>query len=192
VNPLNEIRGARADARAAADPLVDVCYLVTLRADGFPDARALSLRAVSDDGLGILINATSPKWREMLEHPQIGLLIHWPTIRRQFRILGTQQPMDPAEVAALWAKKQRTSALLDTSYATQPQSSEIPSHADFVERIRALDAETPDPVPIPESLRGCVVVPHQVEVWRGSPDRLHDRELFVRDEGDWTAVTIAP
>src|SRR5262249_29601478 len=64
-DPVADIVQARNEARRRQDPHVDVCILVTARADGRPEARAVSLRDVDERGFGLLLNELSPKWRQL-------------------------------------------------------------------------------------------------------------------------------
>ena len=65
------------------------------------------------------------------------------------------------------------------------------------ERLRRLDAETPEgeKLPRPAVWGGYRVVPDSVEFWQGGADRLHDRLRFVRDDaegGGWFVQRLAP
>src|SRR2546429_10027318 len=62
--------------RADGDPLVDACILATSDGHGPPGVRALVLRDVGEQGLGLLISASSPKW-EPLHSGRYELLILW-------------------------------------------------------------------------------------------------------------------
>jgi pyridoxamine 5'-phosphate oxidase len=94
-----------------------------------------------------------------------------------------------------WGQKVHASRLLDLYYArVQPQSSPVPSREAFLAGIEALRREhpTPDAVPRPDALRGVYLVPQRIEIWRGSPDRLHDRRLFHRMNGGWREDVLVP
>lgn len=90
LDPIREIRDARDLARQAGEPLADVCYLATV-ADGRPEVRALSLRDITADGFGMLISRTSPKWAQLSQSGRATLLIHWPRVRRQYRVWGLRR-----------------------------------------------------------------------------------------------------
>jgi pyridoxamine 5'-phosphate oxidase len=195
-DPIAEIRGARARARRRGDLLADVCYLVTRGARGEPHARALSLRAIDSGGLGLLINRTSPKWRQITASGRVLLLFYWPTVRRQYRIRGRLRPMDEDEVAHLWALKSHGSMLLEHYYERfHRQSRPIPSRATLLEGIGELRRRYPrrSAVPIPPNLVGVRLVPTEIETWHGSPrDRLHVRRLYRRAGPGWRFATLVP
>ena len=197
VDPISLVVGDRARARAAADPLTDLCVLATAgqasRIDA-PGVRPIVLRDVGPQGIGLLISRTSPKW-EPLSSGRYELLLLWLTIRRQYRVRGTIAPMPDETIETFWNQKVHASRLLDVYYATYgAQSTAVPSREVFLQGIDALRQQypTPEDVPRPELLRGVYLVPERIEAWRGSPDRLHDRRRFVREANGWREETLVP
>lgn len=194
-DPVAEIVEARSEARRRGDPLVDVCMLATTRADGRPDARAVSLRDIDERGFGLLLGTLSPKWRQ-LEAGGGSLLMLWTTVRRQYRVQGHLAPMEPARLRQHWDRKTHSSKLLEHFYGEyRAQSEAIPSRRFLLEGIAALAARHPEPAALgpPETLRGVRLVPWEIDVWHGSPeDRLHDRRLFTRQGDGWTVTTLVP
>lgn len=195
VDPVQEIRHERERAREAGDPLADVCYLVTVASDERAEARALTLRDITDLGVGVLINRTSPKWRQLSRTGTAMVLIHWPSVRRQYRIWGGVAPIEPERVDAYWRRKSHGSRLLEHYYtAFAAQSERIGSREEFLAGIEALRERYPDrdAVPPPESLAGIYVVPREIETWHGSEERLHDRRVFQKTGATWSCTTIVP
>ena len=195
LSPIPEIVEARERARASADPLVDVCYLVTVAAPDRAEARALTLRDITDEGFGVLVNRTSPKWRQLSASQAATLLIHWPTVRRQYRIWGPIVPMEDSRIDAYWRRKSLGSKLLEHYYtAVAPQSDPVASRSEFLGGIDELRRRYPDrdAVPRPDSLAGLYVSPREIEVWHGSEERLHDRRRFQRSDAGWTSSTLVP
>lgn len=194
VDPIGEIAAERERARAARDPLADVCILATSDGRGAPGVRPLVLRDVGPDGVGLLVSATSPKW-EPLRSGRYEVLLLWTSIRRQYRLGGGLRPMPEALVDHYWREKVHESRLLDAYYdAVQPQSSVVASREAFRGGIEALRVRhpTPDAVPRPPLLRGVYLVPFRVEAWHGSPDRLHDRRVYARTTTGWHADVLVP
>lgn len=102
MDPIREIREVRELARQAGDALVDICYLATVAAADRAEVRALSLRDITDEGFGLLINRTSPKWAQLARAGRATLLIHWPSVRRQYRVWGRTAPMSPDRIEQYW------------------------------------------------------------------------------------------
>lgn len=194
VDPIAQIVADRERARAAGDPMVDLCVLATADGAGLPGVRPLVLRDVGPQGVGLLVSATSPKWAP-LEASRYECLLVWLAIRRQYRIRGGLAPMPEALVEGYWRAKEHASRLLDLYYARiQPQSSPVASRERFLEGIAALRREHPEPdrVPRPAILRGVYLTPERIEAWRGSPDRLHDRRLYHRTADGWAEEVLIP
>ena len=194
LDPLALIVADRDRARSAGDPFADLCVLATAQEPGQPGVRPIVLRDVGPAGIGLLISQASPKWAP-LSAGHYELLLVWLTIRRQYRVRGSVAPMPEALVQTYWSQKVHESRLLDLYYATYGvQSSVVPSRDRFLEGIETLRRQypSPDSVPRPDLLRGVYLVPDRIEMWRGSPDRLHDRRRFARDGVGWREETLVP
>lgn len=193
-DPIAQVVADRERARAAGDPMADLCILATAEAAGPPGVRTLVLRDVGPQGVGLLVSATSPKWAP-LEAGRYECLLVWLAIRRQYRIRGGLAPMPEALVERYWQAKEHPSRLLDLYYArVRPQSSPVASRERLLEGIEVLRREhaEPDRVPRPPILRGVYLVPERIEAWRGSPDRLHDRRLYRRTGTGWVEEVLVP
>ena len=203
-NPIDMMRAERERARDADDPLVDVCYLATVArvdaagpAENVPRAevRALSLRDIAHEGICILINRTSPKWRQLEPASGAALLIHWPRIGRQYRVNGPIAIMDDAQKLRYWRQKRHASRLMEHYYTEfHPQSAPIASHAEFLAGIDTLRDRWAEPndVPLPDSLVGVLIAPAEIEVWHSSPDRLHYRRRFRKTASGWDVEVLVP
>jgi pyridoxamine 5'-phosphate oxidase len=193
-DPIAELVQDRERARAAGDAFTDLCLLATVDGGGVPGVRPLVLRDTGPQGIGLLVTALSGKWAP-LQAGRFECLLAWLSIRRQYRIRGTLSPMDTARLDGYWQQKVHASRLLDVYYArVQPQSTPVASRAAFLAGIEALGREYPtaDAVPRPDALHGVYLVPQRIEIWRGSPDRLHDRRLFHRTDSGWREEVLIP
>ena len=94
MDPVAEIIAARQEASKCHDPHVDVCFLATVTVEGRPEVRAVSLRDIDTKGFGLLLNTTSPKWQQ-LSAGQCCLHLLWSTVRRQYRVYGHIEAMEP-------------------------------------------------------------------------------------------------
>ena len=195
-DPIAEIVTAREEARRRKDAHVDVCFLATVGAKDRPEARPVSLRDIDGSGFAMLLNARSPKWRQLEDGGQCSLTILWSSVERQYRVYGTLRPMDLERLRFWWERKVLGSRLLEHYYeAYKPQSEPVASRAVFLEGIAELARRYPDAasVPAPAGLRGVCLWPTEIDVWHGSPaDRLHDRRRFTRSGDTWTFETLVP
>ena len=196
MDPVAEIMAVREEARQREDPQVDTCFLATVTAAGRPEVRAISLRDIDAKGFGLLLNTTSPKWQQLSTSGQCSLHILWSTVRRQYRVYGRIDPMEPERLRHYWNRKGHGSRLLEYYYETfQAQSRPIPSRDHLLQGIQELTRRYPDKdtIPLPETLRGIYFYPTEIDVWHGSPeDRLHDRRLCTRTETGWSFCTLVP
>ncbi|MBM3224436.1 MAG: hypothetical protein FJZ47_11625 [Candidatus Tectomicrobia bacterium] len=195
MDPIADIVAARHAARQQRDPQVDVCCLATVTPQGRPEVRAVSLRDIDEQGFGLLLNTTSPKWQQ-LSTGQCCLHLLWSTVRRQYRIYGRIVPMAPERLRHYWQRKGHGSRLLEQYYEVyQAQSQPIPSRHTLLQGIAALAQHypTPESVPLPATLQGVYLSPTEIDVWHGSPDdRLHDRCLCTRTDTGWHCQTVVP
>ncbi len=193
-DPIAALVRDRERARAARDPFADLCVLATAVDGEPPGVRPIVLRDVGPQGIGLLVSETSPKWAPLIAG-RYELLLIWLTLRRQYRVRGGLAPMPDARVAEYWGQKIHESRLLDLYYATcRAQSTAVPSRARFLEEIDGLRRRHPaaGDVPRPGLLRGIYLQPERIEIWQGSPDRLHDRRRFTRHDGGWLEETLVP
>ena len=180
-DPIALVVDDRARARAAGDPLADLCVLATAGASE-PGRQGCTRSSfvTSGPGIGLLISTHEPEVGAALGRALRGALL-WLAIRRQYRVRGGLAPMPDALVETYWNQKVHESRLLDVYYAAYgAQSTAVPSRERFLEGIDTLRQQYPSPeaVPRPELLRGVYLVPERIEAWRGFPDRLHDRRRF--------------
>ena len=197
MDPVAEIIEARQAARQHHDPHVDVCFLATVTAQGRPEVRAVSLRDIDTRGFGLLLNTTSPKWQQLMAG-QCCLHMLWSTVRRQYRVYGPIEAMEPERLQQYWQRKGHASRLLEHYYETfHAQSQPIPSREYLLQGMAALARRYPtrETVPVPATLQGVYLSPTEIDSWHGSPepqDRLHDRRLWTRTDTGWSSCLLVP
>ncbi|MBQ0827233.1 pyridoxine/pyridoxamine 5'-phosphate oxidase [Streptomyces tagetis] len=168
------------EAVAAGVPDAHAMTLSTVGEDGGPDARVLLLKNVDDAGWQFAAHAGSPKGRQLAGRPRAALTFYWPLQGRQVRVRGTVQAASSEQSAAdLLARSlsARAQALLGR------QSDHL---ADTEERRRALR----DALARVESDRALVspawtlytLAPVHVEFWQADRGRLHERLRYERPD----------
>jgi pyridoxamine 5'-phosphate oxidase len=182
-----------ADAVAAELPEPNAMVVATADADGAPDARIVLMKGYDEGGFVFGTSYASAKAAEIAVNPRAALVFPWHALQRSVRITGTVERIGPTASDALWDPRPRGSQL---AAAASLQSTVVESRAELVERVRALDEQTPPgKLPRPPEWGGYRVVPATVEFWQGGHDRLHDRLKFVRDDeegGGWIVQRLAP
>jgi pyridoxamine 5'-phosphate oxidase len=190
-NPIAQFQRWYQDAREANVAALDAMTVATATRAGVPSARMVLLKEADERGFGFYSNAGSQKGRELAENPVAALVIYWPELGRQVRVVGAVSQVAPEESDAYFASRARGSQL--GAWAS-PQSQPLPDRAALDERVRQLDAKyAGQPVPRPAYWGGYRVTPSTIEFWQSRPNRLHDRFRYTRQpNGEWTIQRLAP
>lgn len=190
-DPLDQFRAWFAEAEG--DAHIDEPYamnVATVDSAGFPHARIVLLREVTDDGFVFFTNYDSDKGHHIDTRPDVALTFYWGPLERQIRVQG-QATKVSAEVSdeyfASRPHKSKLGALVSS------QSAVIPSRAELEEQMTTLNEQYPEgsTVPRPPHWGGYVVTPSSMEFWQGRRNRLHDRLRYRRESG-WVLERLAP
>jgi pyridoxamine 5'-phosphate oxidase len=170
------------------DPNAMIVATTTL--DGHPSLRTILLKGVDERGFVFYTNKESRKGAELAQNPNVALLFHWKSLRRQIRIEGTVEHVTDAEADAYYASRPRISRL--GAWASQ-QSRLLAERALLVERLAEMERRYPDDIPRPSYWSGYRVLPERFEFWQDMPYRLHDRTVYRRSEdGLWGQTKLFP
>jgi pyridoxamine 5'-phosphate oxidase len=180
---------ALAKEREPNDP--DAVALATATPDAAPSVRMVLMKDYGPEGFVFYTNAQSRKGGELLANPQAAMLFHWKSLRRQIRIEGRIEEVDPATADAYFASRSRDSQL---GALASEQSRPLSSRAEFLGRIAKVTAQhLVGRVPRPPHWTGFRLVPHAFEFWMDRPFRLHERRRFELDgTGNWTSGLLYP
>ena len=110
-NPFPLFDAWYAEARASELNDSNAMTLSTADAAGRPSSRMVLLKGHGRDGFVFYTNRESRKARAIAENPQVALLFHWKSLRRQIRIEGALAPVSDAESDAYFASRGRDSQL---------------------------------------------------------------------------------
>jgi pyridoxamine 5'-phosphate oxidase len=164
--------------------------LATATAGGLPSARAVLLKGCDLRGFVFYTNLESRKAQELADNPWAALCFFWKSLRRQVRIEGRVEAVTAAEADAYFASRSRDSRI--GAWASE-QSRPLASRAVLDKRVEAYARRFDEgEVPRPPFWSGFRVMPQQIEFWQERPSRLHDRWLFVREDGEWRRERLFP
>lgn len=189
-DPLHQFQKWFEQAQHAEVPEPNAMCLATTTADGYPSARIVLLKGVSDRGFVFFTDYRSQKGRELSENPHAALCFFWQPLERQVRVTGTVQRVSREESAEYFASRPIGSRIGATA---SEQSSVIVSRVDLEQRVESLEAQfVAGDVPLPDHWGGYRLVPETMEFWQGRANRLHDRLLFRRTSGTWVISRLSP
>jgi pyridoxamine 5'-phosphate oxidase len=189
-DPITQFDRWLEDALAAEPSNHNAMALATVSTDGRPSTRMVLLKDHDDRGFVFYTNFNSQKGRELKDNPYASLCFHWKSLGRQVRIDGQAEPVPDAEADAYYASRPRGSRI--GAWASE-QSQPVESRDVLEARVAEIATKyAGKDIPRPPHWSGFRVVPDRIEFWTDRPDRLHDREVFVRSADGWAVQRLQP
>ncbi|MDF8332915.1 pyridoxamine 5'-phosphate oxidase [Novosphingobium cyanobacteriorum] len=190
-DPFDLFEAWFAEARGSEPNDPNAMALATATPQGLPSVRMVLLKGHGRDGFVFYTNFESRKGRELAANPNVALLFHWKSLRRQIRIEGPIRQVTDAEADAYFASRHPQSRI---GSAASDQSRPLPSREVYLDRVEALEAQYPDgEVPRPAHWSGYRVTPTAMEFWQDREFRLHERRRFTfAASGGWTSTLLYP
>jgi pyridoxamine 5'-phosphate oxidase len=180
------------DARVAGLLGHDTAVVATATPEGRPSARAVILRGLDQRGFVFYTDTRSRKGRELASNPWGAIVMVWEELERQVRAEGPIGLVAPEESDAYFARRPRGHQL----GAWVSRQSEILGSREELEQELTVVVErfAGVEVPRPPYWGGYRLVPDEIELWQGRPDRLHDRLRYRRSAtGDgWLVDRLWP
>jgi pyridoxamine 5'-phosphate oxidase len=164
--------------------------LATADAEGRPSVRMVLLKIHDTRGFTLHTNLESQKGREIAVNPDVALLFHWKSLRRQVRVEGRVEQVSDEEADAYFATRDLRSRI--GAWASS-QSRPLESRNEFERRYVEVETQYQGrDVPRPSYWTGLRVVPRRMEFWSDRPYRLHERRLFTLAGGVWSEGLLYP
>lgn len=179
-----------ADARAAGCHEPEAMTLSTTGPDGAPSARMVLMRGADTLGFRFFTNRSSRKGRELAADPRAALTFYWYPPGRQVRVEGDAEELPRDESEAYFASRPRGHQVGAWASA---QGEVLAGRAHLEEAYAEAAARFQGgPVELPPYWGGYVVRPRVVEFWQARTDRLHDRVMYLREDGGWSRSRLSP
>ena len=191
MDPITQFEEWFAIARDSNIYLPEAMTLATATPSGFPGARIVLLKEVSQKGFVFFTNYESRKGCELDSNPKAALVLHWATLERQIRIEGPVERITKEENEAYFQSRPRGSRI--GAWASD-QSSVLRDRSYLTERVQYFEQKYADKeVPLPECWGGFRVLPEKIEFWQGRQNRLHERLVYTKlPSGHWDTESLFP
>lgn len=189
MNPVAELGRWIEAAREAGAPHPAAVAFVTVGEQDRPSARTVTLKRLEDDALIFTSALWARKAREIATNPQVALLFHWPSLRRQVHVTGEAALAERALAEELFEERDPAHRL---QTIVSRQGERIESLEPLRDRLEHLIQVQEAPPRCPEDWGALRVRPATIEFWSEAEDRLHERRLFEREGNDWVSSLLAP
>nr|WP_221308810.1 pyridoxamine 5'-phosphate oxidase [Nocardiopsis mwathae] len=171
--------------------------LSTVEPSGAPRGRTVLMKGYDSSGLRFFTNYRSRKGRALDVEPRVSVVFPWHQMARQVMIMGGVERLDDEENDRYFRSRPRGSQI--GAWVSEQQSSPVRGRAELDERYERLSRAWPEDVEVPRPAYwgGYRVHPVEMEFWRGSPDRMHDRFRYVLvggepADGTWEVERLSP
>lgn len=155
-----------------------------------PSLRTVLLKAYDERGFVFFTNYKSRKAREIEDNPQVSLLFPWLALERQVVICGRIEKISTKESFQYFQSRPKGSQL--GAWVSQ-QSSVITKRALLEAKWEEMKRKFKEgEIPLPDFWGGYRVIPDSVEFWQGRQNRLHDRFLYEKVDGEWLINRLEP
>ena len=161
--------------------------LATASKSGKPSARMVLLKSFDENGFIFYTNYHSRKGKDIEENNQGALLFYWDVLERQVRIEGAIEKVAVHLSDQYFSNRPYESRL---SAIVSEQSEEIPNRQILEDKLE--EVRNSGVVQRPEHWGGYVLKASYFEFWQGRASRLHDRIVYVLENGAWRIKRLAP
>lgn len=164
-------------------------YLATVDQDNYPDNRTVLLKEFDENGLYFYTDYLSKKGQDLETTPKATMLFFWKEFDRQVKVQGTTQKVSREKSEHYFASRPHDSKL-SASIAHQS----IPMSKEEIDKkiIELAKTYENSQVPCPKNWGGYLLSFEKVEFWQGRPNRLHDRFIYEKKDGQWEVTRLTP
>jgi pyridoxamine 5'-phosphate oxidase len=168
----------------------DAIALASVNSNGMPSVRMVLLRRWSTDGFLFFTNYESRKAEELMVTGKSAFCIHWKSLRRQVRVVGSAAKATAKQSNDYFDSRGRGSQIGAWASA---QSRPLASRDVLEAEVKLQEAKFPGIVKRPPHWGGFCLKPEEIEFWQDGEHRLHDRFRFLKKKnGRWDVQRLNP
>jgi len=154
--------------------------LSTVSIDNKPSSRVLLLKGIEPDGYIFYTNYESRKGNELKHNNNAAMLFFWDKFERQVRIEGKIEKINREQSQKYFNSRPYTSQI--GAWASE-QSKELKSRFTLLRRAAQYMLKFKNQVPLPDFWGGYKLFPDRFEFWQGRESRMHDRIVYLIENG---------
>jgi pyridoxamine 5'-phosphate oxidase len=163
--------------------------LSTVSIDNKPSSRVLLLKGIEPDGYIFYTNYESRKGNELKHNNNAAMLFFWDKFERQVRIEGKIEKINREQSQKYFNSRPYTSQI--GAWASE-QSKELKSRFTLLRRAAQYMLKFKNQVPLPDFWGGYKLFPDRFEFWQGRESRMHDRIVYLIENGKWYKKRLYP
>jgi len=177
-------------SQAMESDIIEPSAMSLATSDDSIGIRTVLLKYFDEKGFVFYTNYESKKSKQMQKNPQAAILFPWLALERQVKIIGKVEKISKLESLKYFSSRPKGSQI--GAWASE-QSSRISSRSILIEQFESMKKKFSNgEIPLPEFWGGYRVIPQSIEFWQGRANRLHDRFIYEREEGEWTISRLSP
>ena len=166
------------------------CCLSTIGEDGFPNARFVSLKEVTENSFIVTGPLTSRKGIEISQNNRVSLTFWWTETERQVRIQGNATNIAEQLADKFFAERSRDSQIVSI---VSEQGKEIENIETLTNKYENIELNFVNKtLTRPKKWSGFSIEPIRIEFLEFKPTRFHNRKLYELTNGQWTMKQIQP
>lgn len=187
---IQRLRGLVEQARDTDLAEPTAMTLATATPEGRPSARIVLLKGLDERGAVFYTNTRSRKGQQLGANPHAALCFYWPPLASQAIVEGGTERVSDEEADAYWATRPRESQLGAWASA---QSELLGDRGELEARYREYEQRfSGQDVPRPPHWTGYLLRPALFEFWHARPGRMHERERYFLEAGQWRRSWVNP
>jgi pyridoxamine 5'-phosphate oxidase len=164
-------------------------FLATSDINNQPDGRIVLIKNHSRDGLVFFTNKISKKGTDLAHNNKAAACFYWDILGLQIRIQGSVFELDEQLSVDYFNTRPLESKI---GAIASKQSQKMGYENEFLDRFNELKSTVSDPQK-PPYWGGYILKPHRVEFWQEVQFRLHNRDLYEKNEaGEWLKSKLFP